>query len=152
MFEVGGSGGGDVPADVATQSWVNSQISDFVDEDALTAYATKDELTAFYEKSETSSATEIQTALAGKQPSGDYALTSQIPVVNDASLKIYQDGQVKGTFTANSGTDVSVFLSGGGTDMSNYYTKDEADGLLSAKADASDLTAYAETGDLTAFY
>lgn len=61
VFEVGG-GGGDVPADVATQSWVNSQISDFVDEDwvesrisdfveedALTAYATKDELTAYAE-------------------------------------------------------------------------------------------------------
>ena len=62
VFEVGGSGGGDVPADVATKTWVNSQISDFVDEDwvesqisdfveedALTAYATKDELTAYAE-------------------------------------------------------------------------------------------------------
>lgn len=38
VFEVGGSGGGDVPADVATKSWVNSQISDFVEEDALTAF------------------------------------------------------------------------------------------------------------------
>lgn len=50
VFEVGGSGGGDVPADVATQTWVNQQISDFVEEDALTAY---------YTKSETSSATEL---------------------------------------------------------------------------------------------
>lgn len=39
VFEVGGEGG-DVPADVATQTWVNSQISGFVDEDALSAYAT----------------------------------------------------------------------------------------------------------------
>ena len=44
VFEIDASGG-DVPADVATQTWVNSQISNFVDEDALTAYATKDELT-----------------------------------------------------------------------------------------------------------
>ena len=67
VFEVG-AGGGDVPADVATQTWVNQQISSFVEEDALTAYATKDELTAYaetddltayYTKSETSSAIEL---------------------------------------------------------------------------------------------
>ena len=65
VFEIDASSG-DVPADVATQTWVNSQISNFVDEDALTAYATKDELTSYvenseltsyYTKSETSSAT-----------------------------------------------------------------------------------------------
>ena len=32
VFEVGGEGGGDVPADVATKSWVESQISDFITE------------------------------------------------------------------------------------------------------------------------
>ena len=67
VFEIDASGGG-VPADVATQTWVNSQISNFVDEDALTAYATKDELTnyvensdltSYYTKSETSSATQL---------------------------------------------------------------------------------------------
>ena len=67
VFEIDASGG-DVPADVATQTWVNSQISNFVDEDALTAYATKTELTnyvensdltSYYTKSETSSATEL---------------------------------------------------------------------------------------------
>ena len=145
VFEVGGSGGGDVPADVATKSWVNSQISDFVDEDALTAYATKGELTSFYTKSETSSATEIQTALDGKQPTGDYALTSQIPVVNDATLKIYQDGQVKGTFTANSGTDVSVFLSGGGADMSNYYTKSETSSATELSGEFNAVSARADS-------
>ena len=36
-------------------------------------------LSDYYVKSETSSATEIQTALDGKQPTGDYALTSQLP-------------------------------------------------------------------------
>lgn len=67
VFEIDASGG-DVPADVATQTWVNSQISDFVDENTLTAYATKDELTgyvenndltSYYTKSETSSATDL---------------------------------------------------------------------------------------------
>ena len=38
-----------------------------------------DSLSDYYTKNETSSATEIQTALNGKQPTGDYALTSQIP-------------------------------------------------------------------------
>lgn len=36
-------------------------------------------LSDYYVKTETSSATEIQNALDGKQPTGDYALTSQIP-------------------------------------------------------------------------
>ena len=38
VFEIDAGGGGDVPADVATKTWVNTQISDFIDEDALTAY------------------------------------------------------------------------------------------------------------------
>ena len=38
-----------------------------------------DSLSDYYTKTETSSATEIQTALNGKQPAGDYALTSQLP-------------------------------------------------------------------------
>lgn len=67
VFEID-SNSGDIPADVATKTWVNSQISNFVDEDTLTAYATKDELTnyvensdltSYYTKSETSSATEL---------------------------------------------------------------------------------------------
>lgn len=59
-------------------------------------------------------------------------------------------------------TDSTVFdIDNAGGDMSDYYTKEQADALLSAKADESDLsdyattdslTAYAETGDLTAFY
>ena len=47
VFDVGVGGGGDVPADVATKSWVNAQISDFVEEDALTAYATVDSLSGY---------------------------------------------------------------------------------------------------------
>lgn len=59
VFEVGAlSGGGDVPADVATQTWVNEQISSFVEEDDLTGYATKDELTS---KADVSSLTAYAT-------------------------------------------------------------------------------------------
>ena len=74
VFDVGGSGGGDVPADVATKSWVESQISDFADEDALTAY---------YTKTETSSAAEISTALEGKQPTGNYLTAETDPAFNN---------------------------------------------------------------------
>ena len=55
VFEIDASGG-DVPADVATQTWVNSQISDFVDENTLTAYATVDSLSAKVGKSTTGQA------------------------------------------------------------------------------------------------
>lgn len=57
----------------ATKNWVESEISGFIEEDALTAYATKDELTgyvengdltAYYTKSETSSAAELSDAFA----------------------------------------------------------------------------------------
>lgn len=72
VFEVGGEGG-DVPADVATQTWVESQISNFITDDALTAY---------YTKSETSSATEISTALEGKQPAGNYLTAETDPTFN----------------------------------------------------------------------
>ena len=74
VFEID-SNSGDIPADVATQTWVNSQISDFVDENTLTAYATKNELTnyvensdltSYYTKSETSSATELDVQLGFK--------------------------------------------------------------------------------------
>ena len=123
VFEIDAGGGGDVPADVATKTWVNTQISDFVTDDALngyatesyvdsatssfidegdlTAYAEKTDLTAFYTKSETSSAAEISTALEGKQPTGDYALTSQIPTVNDATVTLTQNGTTVGSFTLN---------------------------------------------------
>ena len=49
-----------------------------LDNDAgyLTAHQS---LSDYYQKSETSSASEIQSALDEKQPSGEYALTSQIP-------------------------------------------------------------------------
>ena len=65
--------GGDM-SQYATKNWVESEISGFIEEDALTAYATKDELTAYaettdltayYTKSETSSATELADAFAG---------------------------------------------------------------------------------------
>lgn len=131
VFEVGGGGGGDVPADVATQTWVNSQISDFITEDyvdsAISDFITDDALTAYYTKSETSSAVEISTALAGKQPTGDYALASQIPTVNNATVTLTQDGTTVGSFTLNQSNDVSVDFaggSGGGSAISAYALSD----------------------------
>lgn len=96
VFEIDASGG-DVPADVATQTWVNSQISDFITEDALTAYATVDslsdyaetaDLTAFYIKSETSSAIELADAFAsaGGGAISAYAL-SDSPIQSETLIR-----------------------------------------------------------------
>ena len=52
-------------------SSVDAVVEDLVD--------LSNSLSDYYTKSETSSAVEIQTALDGKQPTGDYALTSQLP-------------------------------------------------------------------------
>ena len=136
VFEVGAlSGGGDVPADVATQTWVNSQISDFITEDDLTGYATQDELTG-------------------------YATKSEIPVVNDARITVNQAGQQVATFTLNQSADLSIELSSGGDvpadvatktwvneQISDFVEEDE----LTSKADVSSLTAYATSDSLTAY-
>lgn len=80
VFEIDASGG-DVPADVATQSWVNTQISDFVEEDALTAY---------YTKSETSSAAEISSGLVGKVTGGAETGTTGTPAAVNAVKSVYE--------------------------------------------------------------
>ena len=145
VFEVGAlSGGGDVPADVATQTWVNSQISDFITEDDLTGYATQDELTG-------------------------YATKSEIPVVNNARITVNQAGQQVATFTLNQSADLSIELSGGGDvpadvatktwvneQISDFITDDDLTGYatkndLTSKADTSSLTAYATTDELTGY-
>lgn len=121
VFEVG-VGGGDVPADVATQTWVNQQISGFVDEDALTAYATKDELTAYaetddltayaektdltayYTKSETSSATEITNAFASKVTGGAETGTTGTPAAVNAVKSVYETDWATLSATADANT------------------------------------------------
>ena len=57
---------------------LKAEISD-VDDVANDLADLSNSLSDYYTKSETSSAVEIQTALDGKQPTGDYALTSQLP-------------------------------------------------------------------------
>ena len=63
-------------------------------------------LSDYYIKTETSSATEIQNALDGKQPTGDYALVSQIP------LSVSQLENDAGYLTEHQS-------------LSDYYTKSE---------------------------
>lgn len=115
VFDVG-VGGGDVPADVATKSWVESQISDFVEEDALTAY---------YTKSETSSATEIGTALEGKQPAGNYLTAETEPAFASMSADIVVDGDLTAYYTkseTSSAAEIAAAFagSGGGGAISAY--------------------------------
>lgn len=53
--------------------------------------------------------------------------TTVIPTVNNATLTISQDGSVVGTFTANSATDVSINLTGGGGSGSGLPAVTSAD-------------------------
>ena len=114
VFEIDASGG-DVPADVATQTWVNSQISDFITEDALTAY---------YTKSETSSATEIGTALEGKQPAGNYLTAETEPAFAAMSADIVVDDDLTAYYTkseTSSATELAdAFANVGGGAISAY--------------------------------
>lgn len=54
---------------------------------------------------------QIMDKLNGYQPVGNYALKSEIPTVNNASLVIQQNGVDIATFTANSATDTTVDIS-----------------------------------------
>lgn len=54
---------------------------------------------------------QIMDKLNGYQPIGNYALKSEIPTVNNASLVIQQNGIDIATFTANSATDTTVDIS-----------------------------------------
>lgn len=86
VFDIGLSGGGgDVPADVATQSWVNAQISDFITEDALSDYVEESSLTAYATVGSLS-------AKVGKSATG------QAPLVNTVNSVYETDWQ---TLSAN---------------------------------------------------
>ena len=146
VFEVGAlSGGGDVPADVATQSWVNSQISDFITEEALTGYVQQDELTAYATTDSLTAyaTTDSLTAYAEKDDLTAYATTD--------SLTAYAE---KDDLTAyatqndlTSKADVSSLTAYAEvTSLTAYATKND----LTSKADVSSLTAYAETSALNA--
>lgn len=139
VFEID-AGGGDVPADVATQTWVNSQISGFVEEGDLTAYATKGELTAYaeaadltayaektdltgyatkdeltgyvengdltayYTTSETSSAAEISSGLAGKVAGGAETGATGTPAAVNAVKSVYETDWAALSATADANT------------------------------------------------
>lgn len=106
----------------ATKNWVESEISGFVDEDALSAYATKDELTGYAETSD----------------------------IKDSTITFTQGGVTKGSFTLNQATSATIALDAGGGG-GDSYTKAETDALLSAKADSTkqlpaDLTSWITDG------
>jgi hypothetical protein len=119
VFEVGGSGGGDVPADVATKTWVNSQISDFVTEDALTAYVTEDwvesQISDFVEE-------DALTAYATKGELTAYAeKTDLTSYAEKTDLTAYAE---KTDLTAYAEkTDLTAYAEK--TDLTDYYKKSE---------------------------
>ena len=110
VFEIDAGGGGDVPADVATQTWVNSQISDFITEEALDGYATES-----YVDSATSSFVEEGelTAYATKAELTAYAETTD--------LTAYAE---KTELTAYATKDeLTGYVENG--DLTAFYTKSE---------------------------
>lgn len=83
VFEVGGSGGGDVPADVATQGWVedyvSAETSAFIDATALAPYATTSAVEAAISTATTDMATQTWVGQQGYVSQNDlssYATTS----------------------------------------------------------------------------
>ena len=135
VFEVGGSGGGDV----ATRSWVNSQISGFVDEDALSAYASKDELTAYAETADLTAYAEKTdlTAYAEKTDLTAYAETADLSAYYAKSetssaaelANAFQGKVTGGAQTGTTGTPASVNA------VKSVYETDWQ--TLSATADAN---------------
>ena len=124
VFEIDASGG-DVPADVATQTWVNSQISDFVDEDALTAYATKDELTGYVENSDL-------TAYAEKTDLTAYATKDELTgYVENSELTSYYTKSETSSATQLAGQFSTVSQSAD----SAYNLASEANEAVSYKVD-----------------
>lgn len=99
VFDVGVGGGGDVPADVATKSWVNAQISDFVEEDALTAYATVDSLSGYAQTDDLTAYATVDSlsAKVGKTATG------QAPVVNTIN-SVYETDWATLSATADTNT------------------------------------------------
>ena len=67
---------GDVSSEQLS-AYVESQVSSKVEISAFNEL--QNSLSNYYTKNETSSSSEISIALDGKQPTGDYALTSQLP-------------------------------------------------------------------------
>lgn len=65
----------------------------------------------------------------------DYALTSDIPTVNDAQITIKQGNDVKGTFTLNQSNNLTVELSAGGSGGGGDAVWGSITGTLSAQSD-----------------
>lgn len=157
VFEVGGEGGGgDVPADVATKTWVSSQISDFITDDALTAYATKDyvdsatssfveegELTAYATKDELTGYVETDdlTAYAEKTDLTAYATKAELTgYVENGDLTAYYTKS-----ETSSAAEISTAL-GGKQPAGNYLTAETEPAFAAMSADI------VVDGDLTAYY
>lgn len=127
VFEIDAGGGGDVPADVATKTWVNSQISDFVTEDALDGYATENyvdsatssfveegELTAYATKDELTSYAETADLTAYAEKTDLTAFYTKSETSSAAEISTALDGkQPTGNYlTAETDPTFNTWLSG----------------------------------------
>ena len=139
VFEVGGSGGGDVPADVATKTWVESQISDFVTEDALTAYATEDwvesQISDFVEE-------DALTAYATKDELTAYAEKTDLTAYAEKTdLTAYAEKDELTAYAEK--TDLTAYAEK--TDLTAYYTKSETSSATELSGKFSAVSALADS-------
>ena len=128
VFEIDASGG-DVPADVATQTWVNSQISDFITEDALTAYVPLTgnvNMTGSLSVSTNSNGVELDSSNGVTVWDIDEGKRKAISLDYDGLfVKDYNDSAAKEIeYPTKSGTMVVD------TDLTAYYTKSETSSAI----------------------
>lgn len=125
-------------------TYVKSEIDDKLDEKLDASAYTPCDLSNYYTKQETSSKTQIDTALARKadndkvytktesdakyQPKGNYALKSELP-----NMSLYQEKLIAGANITISGNVISA--SGGGVEPVDAYTKSESDARFQPKGD-----------------
>jgi len=102
-------------AEVATQSWVNSQ--GYITSSALTPYV-------------------LASSLATVATTGDYEdLINQptIPTVGNGTITINQGGILKGTFTVNQSGNTTIDLDAGGSTPTNMVTTDTVQNISGRK-------------------
>lgn len=128
----------------SADTYVKDEIDDKLDEKLDASAYTPCDLSNYYTKQETSSKTQIDTALERKadndkvytktesdgkyQPKGNYALKSELP-----NMSMYQEKLIAGENITISGNVISSI--GGGVEPVDAYTKAESDARFQPKGD-----------------
>lgn len=111
-----------ITAEDLTAYATEAELSAYATKAELTGYVENGDLSAYYTKSETSSATEISTALEGKQPTGNYLTAETEPAFAAMSADIVVDGDLTAYYTkseTSSSTEIGTAFNGKVTNLSS---------------------------------